>query len=45
MGRALEVCFLQMTVGMSDSRENLQKLIDVHEFCNQWRLKANVSGL
>ena len=31
-------------VGMSDSRENLQKLIDVvHKFCNRWRLKANVS--
>ena len=31
-------------VGMSDLRENLQKLIDVvHKFCNQWRLKANVS--
>ena len=33
-------------VGMSDSRENLQKLIDVvHKFCNRWRLKANVSVL
>ena len=31
-------------VGMSDLRENLQKLIDVvHKFCNQWRLEANVS--
>ena len=30
-------------VGMSDSRENLQKLINVHKFCNRWRLKANVS--
>ena len=31
-------------VGMNDSRENLQKLIDVvHKFCNWWRLKANVS--
>ena len=31
-------------VGMSDSRKNLQKLIDVvHMFCNRWRLKANVS--
>ena len=30
-------------VGMSDSMENLQQLIDVvHKFCNQWRLKANV---
>ena len=31
-------------VDMSDLRENLLKLIDVvHKFCNQWRLKANVS--
>ena len=31
-------------VGISDSSENLQKLIDVvHKFCNRWRLKANVS--
>ena len=31
-------------VGMSDSRENLQQLIDVvHKFCNRWRLKASVS--
>ena len=31
-------------VGVSDSRENLQKLIDVvHNYCNRWRLKANVS--
>ena len=31
-------------MGMSDSSENLQKLIDVvHKFCNWWRLKANVS--
>ena len=31
-------------VGMSNSRENLQKLIDVvHKYCNRWRLKVNVS--
>ena len=31
-------------VGMSDSRENSQQRIDVvHRFCNQLRLKANVS--
>ena len=32
-------------VGMSDSSENLQKLIDVvHKFCKcWWRLKVNVS--
>ena len=42
MVRALEVA--DDFVGMSDSRENLQKLIDVvHKFSNWWRLKANVS--
>ena len=31
-------------VGVSDSRESLQKLIDVvHGYCNKWRLKANES--
>ena len=31
-------------VGFSDSKEKLQKLIDVvHSYCNKWRLKANVS--
>ena len=31
-------------VGISDSSENLQKLIDVvHKFGNRWRLKVNVS--
>ena len=31
-------------VGDSDSRESLQKLIDVVQgYCNKWRLKANVS--
>ena len=31
-------------VGVSDSRENLQKLINVvHGYGNKWRLKANVS--
>ena len=31
-------------VGVSDSRESLQKLIElVHRYCNKWRLKANVS--
>ena len=29
-------------VGVSDSKESLQKLIDVvHGYCNKWRLKAN----
>ena len=31
-------------VGVSDSKESLQKLIDVvHGYCNKWRLEANVS--
>ena len=31
-------------VGRSDSSENLPKLIDVvYKFCNQWKLKVNVS--
>ena len=31
-------------VGMSDSRENLQKPIDaIHKLCNRWRLQVNVS--
>ena len=30
-------------VGVSESRESLQKLIDVvYGYCNRWRLKANV---
>ena len=31
-------------VGVSDSRESLQKLADmVHRYCSKWRLQANVS--
>ena len=31
-------------VGVSDSGEELQKLIDVvHAYCCKWRLKSNVS--
>ena len=31
-------------VGVSDSKESLQRLIDiVHGYCNKWRLNANVS--
>ena len=31
-------------VGVSDSRESLQKFIDVvRGYCNKWRLKANMS--
>ena len=30
-------------VGVSESRESLQKLIDVvYRYCNRWRLRANV---
>ena len=30
-------------VGVSDSKENLQKLIDiVYSYCSKWRLRANV---
>ena len=36
--------FADNFVGVSDSKESLQKLIDVvHGYCNKWRLKANVS--
>ena len=38
------ILFADDFVGVSDSRENLQKLIDaVHSYCKRWRLKANVS--
>ena len=31
-------------IGVSDSREKLKKLIDVvHNYCNRWRLKTDVS--
>ena len=31
-------------VGISDSKESLQKLIDVvYSYCSKWRLRANVS--
>ena len=29
-------------VGVSESRESLQKLDVVYRYCNRWRLKANV---
>ena len=36
--------FAEDFVGVSDSRESLQKFINVvHGYCNKWRLKANVS--
>ena len=35
--------FFDDFVGVSESRESLQKLIDVvYRYCNRWRLKANV---
>ena len=32
-------------VGISDSKESLQKLLDLHSYCyrSKWRLRANVS--
>ena len=37
------IFFADDFVGVSDSREKLQKLIDVvHCYCNRWRLKAKV---
>ena len=31
-------------VGISDSKESLQKLIDVeYSYCSKWRLRANMS--
>ena len=39
-----DLLFADEFVGNSDSSEKLQKLIDViRKFCNQWRLKVNVS--
>ena len=29
-------------VGVSDSKESLQKLIDVYSYYSKWRLRANV---
>ena len=42
--RVRGMLFADDFVVVSDSRESLQKLIDVvHGYCNKWRLKANVS--
>ena len=36
-----EMLFADDFVDVSDSKESLQKLIDVvHGYCNKWRLKA-----
>ena len=37
------ILFADDFVGVTESRESLQKLIDVvYGYCNNWRLKANV---
>ena len=39
-----ECCFADDFVGVSDSKESLQKLIDVvYSYCSKWRLQANVN--
>ena len=30
-------------VGIRDSKESLQKLLDVYSYCSKWRLRENVS--
>ena len=36
--------FVDDFVGISDSKESLQKLIDVvYSYCSKWRLRTNVS--
>ena len=43
-GRIGGMLFADDFVGVSDSEDQLQKLIDVvHAYCCKWRLKANVS--
>ena len=43
-GRIGGMLFADDFVGLSDSKEQLQKLIDVvYSYCNKWRLKANVT--
>ena len=38
------ILFADDFVGDSDSKESLQKLIDVvYSYCSKWRLRANVS--
>ena len=35
--------FADYFLGISDSKESLQKLIDVvYSYCSKWRLRANV---
>ena len=39
-----ELLFADDFVGISDSKESLQKLLDVvYSYCSKWRLRANVS--
>ena len=43
-GRIGGMLFADDFVALSDSKEQLQKLIDlVYNYCNKWRLKANVT--
>ena len=44
-GKTVErMLFADYFVGVSDSKESLQKLIDVvYSCCSKWRLRANVS--
>ena len=43
-GRIGGMLFADDFVGLSDSKEQLQKLIDVvYSYCSKWRLKANVT--
>ena len=40
------ILFADDFVGVSDSRESLQKLTEVvHRYCSRWRIKANVSKM
>ena len=42
--RFLVHVFADDFVGISDSKESLQKLLDVvYSYCSKWRLRANVS--
>ena len=43
-GRIGGMLFADDFVGLSDTKEQLQKLIDVvYSYCSKWRLKANVT--
>ena len=43
-GKTVTGMFADDFVGVSDSKDSLQKLIDVvYSYCSKWRLRANVS--